>query len=291
METGIIGMGRMGSKMAERLRKGGHKVVSYDRSADTPRDVDSLSALIEALPTPRIVWIMVPAGEPTDSMVEQLAGQLEAGDLVIDGGNTCYRDDEGHAKTLVDKGIHFMDCGVSGGVWGSSRGYALMAGGSREDFDMVKPLLETLKPDDENGLVYAGPVGAGHYAKMIHNGIEYGMMQALGEGFATMMRSPYIEDPGKVMTSWRSGSVVASWLLDLLADAFSKDPTLSEMPPVANESGEAKWMVESAMELGVPTPVTGASLQVRQMSRGGADDVLRAVSYMRAEFGGHVTKK
>lgn len=183
-----------------------------------------------------------------------------------------------------------MDCGVSGGVWGIDRGCALMVGGSKEDFEFMRPIYETLKPDSEYGLVLAGPVGGGHFAKMVHNGVEYGMMQAFGEGFATMVRSDLIEDPAAVMTSWKDGSVVGSWLLDLLANAFNTDPTLASMPPVANESGEAKWMIEAALELGVPTPATTAALYARQTSRGGADDTLRVVSTMRAQFGGHVTK-
>jgi 6-phosphogluconate dehydrogenase len=280
----------MGGNMAQRLRKGGHEVVGYDSSAHSPRDVDSLEDLVKALPSPRVVWVMVPAGEPTDSVIEALARLLNAADLVVDGGNTRYDDDARHAQYLDRRGIHFMDCGVSGGVWGAERGYAVMAGGSLEDFERIKTVLGTLKPSGPDGLVLAGGVGAGHYAKMVHNGIEYGMMQALGEGFATMAKSPCIDDPAAVMTSWKSGSVVASWLLDLLANAFAGDPTLADMPPVANESGEAKWMVESALELGVPTPVTAAALHMRQMSRGGADDILRAISTMRAQFGGHVTK-
>lgn len=183
-----------------------------------------------------------------------------------------------------------MDCGVSGGVWGIDRGYALMVGGSQGDFESARPIFEALKPEGDSGLVLAGPVGGGHFAKMVHNGIEYGMMQAFGEGFATMVKSDLVEDPAAVMSSWRDGSVVQSWLLDLLAIAFKSDPTLKSMPPVANESGEAKWMIEAALELGVPTPATAAALYARQTSRGGADDILRVVSTMRAQFGGHVTK-
>ena len=290
MDIGMIGLGRMGGHMAQRLRERGHTVVGYDSSPQSSRDVDSMEALVKALSSPRVVWVMVPAGEPTDSVIETLAQLLDTEDLVVDGGNTRYADDTRHARYLDQRGIHFMDCGVSGGVWGAERGYAVMAGGSLEDFERVKPVLDTLKPSGPDGLVLAGGVGAGHYAKMVHNGIEYGMMQALGEGFATMAKSPCITNPAAVMTSWRSGSVVSSWLLDLLANAFEDNPTLSDMPPVANESGEAKWMVESALELGVPTPVTAAALHVRQMSRGGADDILRAVSTMRAQFGGHDTK-
>lgn len=291
MQLGVIGLGRMGGNMVKRLREGGHEVVGYDLSADSNRDVDSLQKLLQSLSAPRNVWVMVPAGSPTDKTIEELSKLLTAGDLVIDGGNTKYVDDQRHSFELEGKGIHFMDVGVSGGVWGSTRGYALMAGGSEDDYKRMLPIFETLKPEGEDGLVHAGPVGGGHFAKMVHNGIEYGMMQAFGEGFSTMMRSDLIKDPAKVMSSWRQGSVVQSWLLDLFARAAENDPTLENMPPVANESGEAKWMVEAALELGVPTPVTASSLWARQVSRGGGDDTLRVVSSLRAQFGGHVTKE
>ena len=290
MQIGMIGLGRMGGNMAKRLAAGGHTVVGYDMSPESGRDVNSLEALVAALDAPRIVWVMVPAGKPTDDTIDTLYDLLSEGDMIIDGGNTRYVDDARHAEQLAGKGIHFMDCGVSGGVWGIKRGYALMVGGSQEDFERARPLYETLKPEGEYGLVHAGPVGGGHFAKMVHNGIEYGMMQAFGEGFATMVRSDLVSDPAAVMTSWKSGSVVGSWLLDLLANALKTDPTLKSMPPVANESGEAKWMIEAALELGVPTPATAAALYARQTSRGGGDDTLRVVSTMRAQFGGHVTK-
>lgn len=290
MQIGMIGLGRMGGNMVNRLRAGGHEVVGYDMSPDSGRDVDSLEALVGALDAPRVVWVMVPSGEPTDTTIDALARLLEPGDIVVDGGNSRYVDDPRHAAQLGERGIRFLDCGVSGGVWGAERGYALMVGGDRETFEAIRPLLETLKPEGEHGLVLAGPVGGGHFAKMVHNGIEYGMMQAFGEGFATMMRSEFIDDPAATMTSWRSGSVVASWLLDLFDNAAKDDPELKGMPAVANESGEARWMVEAALELGVPTPATAAALWQRQTSRGGADDILRVVTAMRAQFGGHVTK-
>ncbi|WP_137657705.1 phosphogluconate dehydrogenase (NAD(+)-dependent, decarboxylating) [Bifidobacterium moukalabense] len=290
MQLGMIGLGRMGGNMAKRIAEAGIEVVGYDRSPASDRTVDSLEALVRALDAPRIVWVMVPAGEATDATVNALSELLEPGDMVIDGGNSRYTDDARHAAQLEGKGIRFMDCGVSGGVWGIDRGYALMAGGSKEDFATARPVFEALKPEGDSGLVLAGPVGGGHFAKMVHNGIEYGMMQAFGEGFATMVKSELVEDPAAVMSSWRDGSVVQSWLLDLLAIAFRTDPTLESMPPVANESGEAKWMIEAALELGVPTPATAAALYSRQTSRGGADDILRVVSTMRAQFGGHVTK-
>ena len=250
MQLGMIGLGRMGGNMAKRIAAAGHEVVGYDHSPESDRTVASLKELVAALKAPRLVWVMVPAGEATDSTINELAELLQPGDMIIDGGNSRYTDDARHAAELEPKGIHFMDC----------------------------------------GLVLAGPVGGGHFAKMVHNGIEYGMMQAFGEGFATMVKSDLVEDPAAVMSSWRDGSVVQSWLLDLLAIAFKSDPTLKSMPPVANESGEAKWMIEAALELGVPTPATAAALYARQTSRGGADDILRVVSTMRAQFGGHVTK-
>lgn len=290
MQLGMIGLGRMGGNMAKRIAAAGHEVVGYDRSPESDRTVASLKELVAALKAPRLVWVMVPAGEGTDSTINELAELLQPGDMIIDGGNSRYTDDARHAAELEPKGIHFMDCGVSGGVWGIDRGYALMVGGSQGDFESARPIFEALKPEGDSGLVLAGPVGGGHFAKMVHNGIEYGMMQAFGEGFATMVKSDLVEDPAAVMSSWRDGSVVQSWLLDLLAIAFKSDPTLKSMPPVANESGEAKWMIEAALELGVPTPATAAALYARQTSRGGADDILRVVSTMRAQFGGHVTK-
>ena len=290
MAMGMIGLGRMGGNMVRRLRAGGHTIVGFDMNPESGRDVDSLESLVAALPAPRVAWIMVPSGKPTDSTVERLGELLEPGDIVIDGGNSKYTEDREHAAALAEHGIGFLDCGVSGGVWGAERGYALMVGGSDETYAKVLPIFETLKPEGEYGLVHAGPVGGGHFAKMVHNGIEYGMMQAFGEGFATMMRSEYITDPARTMESWRSGSVVVSWLLDLFENATKDDPELQGVPAVANESGEARWMVEAAMELGVPTPATAAALWQRQTTRGGADDILRVVTALRAQFGGHVTK-
>ena len=238
MQLGMIGLGRMGGNMAKRIAAAGHEVVGYDRSPESDRTVASLKELVAALKAPRLVWVMVPAGEATDSTINELAELLQPGDMIIDGGNSRYTDDARHAAELEPKGIHFMDCGVSGGVWGIDRGYALMVGGNKDDFETARPIFEALKPEGDSGLVLAGPVGGGHFAKMVHNGIEYGMMQAFGEGFATMVKSDLVEDPAAVMSSWRDGSVVQSWLLDLLAIAFKSDPTLKSMPPVANESGE-----------------------------------------------------
>lgn len=290
MQMGMIGLGRMGGNMVRRLREGDHKIVGFDMNPESDRNVDSLEQLVAALQPPRVVWVMVPSGAPTDSVITQLGDLLDAGDTVVDGGNSHYTDDTRHADKLNQHGIDFLDAGVSGGVWGAERGYALMVGGDEAVYRRVLPIFETLKPEGDHGLVLAGPVGGGHFAKMVHNGIEYGMMQAFGEGFATMMRSEYVNDPAATMASWRDGSVVASWLLDLFENATAHDHALASMPPVANESGEARWMVEAALELGVPTPATAAALWQRQTSRGGADDILRVVTALRAQFGGHVTK-
>jgi 6-phosphogluconate dehydrogenase len=289
MQMGMIGLGRMGGNMVKRLRDGGHEIVGFDMSPDSGRDVDSLEGLVAALDAPRVVWVMVPAGAPTESTIATLGKLLEPGDIVVDGGNSKYTQDGEHAAALANNGIGFLDCGVSGGVWGAERGYALMVGGDEKDYRTVLPIFETLKPQGEHGLVHSGPVGGGHFAKMVHNGIEYGMMQAFGEGFATMMRSEYVTNPAQTMASWRTGSVVASWLLDLFDTATAANPELKNVPAVANESGEARWMIEAALELGVPTPTTAAALWQRQTSRGGADDILRVVTALRGQFGGHIT--
>ncbi|MFT8330706.1 phosphogluconate dehydrogenase (NAD(+)-dependent, decarboxylating) [Bifidobacterium psychraerophilum] len=291
MQLGMIGLGRMGGNMASRIREAGHSIVGFDRAPDSGRDVASLEDLVSALAAPRVIWVMLPAGAPTDSTITALASLLAPGDLVIDGGNTRFIDDKTHAEELGARGVHFLEVGVSGGVWGPKNGYALMAGGEQEDFDRALPIFEALKPAGEAGLVLAGPVGAGHFSKMVHNGIEYGMMQALGEGYATLKHSELIGNPSEVIASWRAGSVVQSWLLDLLTIALEQDPDLDSMPPVANESGEARWMVEVALELGVPVPATTAALFARQTSRGGSDDALKVVSALRGQFGGHITEK
>ena len=201
MQLGMIGLGRMGGNMAKRIAAAGHEVVGFDRSPELDRTVSSLEEMVAALKTPRLAWVMVPAGEPTDSTINELAELLEPGDMIIDGGNSRYTDDVRHAAELEPKGIHFMDCGVSGGVWGINRGYALMVGGNKDDFETARPIFEALKPEGDSGLVLAGPVGGGHFAKMVHNGIEYGMMQAFGEGCATMVMSYLVEDPAAVMSS------------------------------------------------------------------------------------------
>ena len=291
MQLGMIGLGRMGGNMAARLREGGHEVVGYDVSPDSGRDVDDIEGLVAALAAHRIVWMMVPAGRATDATVAALAAALEPGDLVVDGGNTRFSDDLGHAEELKAHGIHFADVGTSGGVWGRREGYALMVGGSAEDFDRLRPALETLKPDGDDGLVHAGPVGAGHFVKMVHNGIEYGMMQALGEGYAMLEASEIVDDPHAVIASWRHGSVIRSWLLDLLSRALESDEGLKHVAGRAQESGEAKWMVAEALRMGIPLPVTAASLFARQSSQIDDPMTMKVVAALRNQFGGHAVDR
>src|SRR3954467_5954177 len=226
---GMIGLGRMGGNRAERLRRGGHTVIGYDRAPDSARDVDTLEALTAKLPTPRIVWVMVPAGPSTYETIEALSKVLEAGDVVVDGGNSRYTDDIRHAEDLSAKGIGFVDCGVSGGVWGLTEGYALMCGGAEKFVELLMPVFSTLKPEGESGFVHAGSVGAGHFAKMVHNGIEYGLMQAIAEGYELLTASKLVENPDDAVRSWRKGTVIQSWLLDLLARSFDGDPGLSKI--------------------------------------------------------------
>jgi 6-phosphogluconate dehydrogenase len=222
---GIIGLGKMGGNMAERLRRGGHEVVGYDRSEDSGRQVDSLEALVSALPAPRVVWVMVPAGQPTYDTVDALAEMLEPGDVLVDGGNSRYTDDMRHGQELAAKGIGFVDCGVSGGVWGLTEGYALMCGGDDEHVAKVQPFFDVLKPEGDSGFVHAGKVGAGHFAKMVHNGIEYGLMQAYAEGWELMMATDVITDVPAVVASWQQGTVIRSWLLDLMVNALRRTTT------------------------------------------------------------------
>jgi len=286
---GMIGLGRMGARMATRLRDHGVGVIGYDASPDSPRDVATLDELVAALPAPRLVWVMVPAGQATDDVIHALSALLDDGDLVVDGGNTHFVDDRPHAELLARRGVRFVDVGTSGGVWGGDLGYALMAGGDAADVEALRPVFDALKPDGPDGFVHAGPVGAGHFAKMTHNGIEYGMMQALGEGYALLKASPLVNDPDAVVASWRSGSVVRGWLLDLLADATRQTPGLDGYAPRAGESGEARWTVAAALDLDVSVPVIATSLYARQTSQGDEDDVLRVVSALRREFGDHPT--
>ena len=276
MQLGLIGLGKMGGNMAERLRRADHEVVGYDRSSPN-RNVTSLEALVAALEAPRVVWVMVPSGEPTRATVRALGDLLEAGDVIVDGGNSKYTDDQMHAELLGQKGIGYVDAGVSGGVWGLENGYALMVGGSPDDIAKVQPIFDSLKPpapQDESGqelpgagFVHAGPVGAGHFSKMVHNGIEYAMMQAYGEGYELLAAVDLIEDVPGVVASWTQGTVIRSWLLDLLVRALQEDPGLDKISGYAEDSGEGRWTVEAAIDNAVPMPAIAASLFARFSSR------------------------
>jgi 6-phosphogluconate dehydrogenase len=284
---GMIGLGKMGGNMAERLRRGGHTVVGYDRSPDSARQVDSLEALVGELPAPRVVWVMVPAGQPTYDTVDALGGLLEPGDVVVDGGNSRYTDDQRHARDLVEKGIGFVDCGVSGGVWGLTEGYALMCGGEDADVAKVQPFFDTLKPDGDFGFVHAGKVGAGHFAKMVHNGIEYGLMQAYAEGWELMEASEEVTDVREVFRSWQQGTVIRSWLLDLAVRALDEDQHLGALRGYAQDSGEGRWTVEAAVENAVPLPVITAALFARFSSRQDDSPAMKMIAALRNQFGGH----
>ncbi len=282
----MVGLGRMGGNMAERLRRGGHEVVGYDRAAGA-RDVDSLTALVAALPAPRVVWVMVPAGDPTASTVAALGALLEPGDVVVDGGNSRYTDDQRHAAELAERGIGFVDAGVSGGVWGLTEGYALMVGGEAEQVARVQPFLDALKPEGEHGFVHAGPVGAGHFAKMVHNGIEYGLMQAYAEGWELLMATDVVTDVPAVIRSWQRGTVIRSWLLDLMVNALDQDPQLARLRGHAQDSGEGRWTVQAAVDHAVPLPVITAALFARFASRQDDSPAMKVVAALRNQFGGH----
>jgi 6-phosphogluconate dehydrogenase len=296
VQLGLVGLGKMGGNMAERVRRAGHEVVGYDRSPGK-RDVDSLEGLVGALQAPRVVWVMVPAGEPTRATVRELGVLLSPGDVVVDGGNSKFTDDQVHAAELAEKGIGYVDAGVSGGVWGLENGYALMVGGSKADVATVQPIFDALKPPaprDEAGdaipgagFVHAGPVGAGHFSKMVHNGIEYAMMQAYGEGYELLAAAPLIEDVPGVIASWTQGTVIRSWLLDLLVRALQQDPALDKITGYAEDSGEGRWTVEQAIELAVPMPAIAASLFARFASRQDDSPTMKAVAALRNQFGGH----
>jgi 6-phosphogluconate dehydrogenase len=292
MELGLIGLGKMGGNMAQRIRNGGHTVVGYDRSPESARDVDSLEALVGALAAPRAVWIMVPAGGPTDETVEALGNLLSPGDIVIDGGNSRYTDDARHAVELDAKGIGFIDAGVSGGVWGLQNGYALMVGGSVENVARIQPIFDALKPDGDSGFVHAGTtVGAGHFAKMVHNGIEYGIMQAYAEGYELMAASPLIDNVTETFKSWQQGTVIRSWLLDLAVKALEEDPGLAGIKGYAADSGEGRWTVEAAIDNAVPLPVITAALFARFASRQDDSPAMKMVAALRNQFGGHAVTK
>jgi 6-phosphogluconate dehydrogenase len=299
VQLGLIGLGKMGGNMAERIRRAGHQVVGFDKFSPKS-EVDSLEALAGALEPSRAVWVMVPSGEPTRQTVRELADVLEAGDVVIDGGNSRYTDDKVHAEMLGTKGIGYLDVGVSGGVWGLQNGYALMVGGSKDDVAKVQPIFDALKPPaptDESGqelpaagFVHAGPVGAGHFSKMVHNGIEYAMMQAYGEGYELLEAVDLIEDVPGVVASWTQGTVIRSWLLDLLVRALQEDPKLDRVKGYAEDSGEGRWTVEEAIQHAVPLPAISASLFARFASRQQDSPTMKAVAALRNQFGGHAVR-
>jgi 6-phosphogluconate dehydrogenase len=289
MDLGLIGLGKMGGNMRERLRRAGHTVVGYDRNPEIS-DADSLEAMIEKLPSPKIVWVMVPAGEITRATIRDLRDLLGEGDIVIDGGNSRWTDDIANGQMLAEKGIGFVDCGVSGGVWGLENGYALMAGGEKQNIDTVQPIFDALKPEGEFGWVHAGNIGAGHFSKMVHNGIEYAVMQAYAEGWELLQAVEMVDNVTDVFRSWREGTVIRSWLLDLLVAALDEDSGLKGIRGYAEDSGEGRWTVEAAIEHAVPMPAIAASLFARFASRQEDSPAMKAVAAMRQQFGGHAVR-
>jgi 6-phosphogluconate dehydrogenase len=297
MELGMIGLGRMGANMTERLVLGGHRVISYDRSAEAiQRVVDkgavgahSLADFVKQLSLPRVIWLMVPSGDPVDQTIEQLLPNLAKGDILIDGGNSNYKDSIRRAEKLAAQGMHFVDAGTSGGVWGLQNGYCMMVGGEKVIVDRLAPIFTTLAPKD--GFLHAGPNGAGHFVKMIHNGIEYGMMQAYGEGFELLKASQFDLDLAKISHLWNQGSVVRSWLLELAENAFTKDPKLASIKGYVEDSGEGRWTIGEAIDKSVPAPVLMLSLFARFASRQEDSFSAKVVAALRNEFGGHAVKK
>jgi 6-phosphogluconate dehydrogenase len=292
MQLGLIGLGKMGFNMRERLRQGGHEVIGYDPRPEVS-DVPTLAALAESLKPPRVVWVMVPSGPITDGTITDLAKELTEGDLVIDGGNSRYTEDGPHAKMLGETGIAYIDAGVSGGIWGLSEGYGLMVGGSDADIERAMPIFDTLRPPGprEDGFVHAGPVGAGHFAKMVHNGIEYALMTAYAEGYEILAAEELVKDPQAVYQAWTNGTVVRSWLQQLLAKALKEDPGLNDISGYTEDSGEGRWTVEEAIRLRVPVPGIAASLFARFLSRQDDSPTMKAVAALRNQFGGHAVKR
>ncbi len=295
MEIGMIGLGRMGMNMARRLMEGKHTVVAYNRSAEKVKEIEAEGAqgayspdeLVKRLKPPRKIWVMVPAGKPVDDMIEVLRNLIQKGDTIIDGGNSFYKDDIRRQASLAPAGINYMDAGVSGGIWGLKVGYCLMIGGSETIFNELIPVFETLAPRD--GYLYCGPSGAGHFVKMVHNGIEYAMMAAYGEGFSILNASPYSDNLvfEEIAHLWNQGSVVRSWLLELAEDAFKKDKRLSVIKGYVEDSGEGRWTVQQAIEVGIPAPVIALSLFQRFRSREPESFSDKLLAALRNEFGGH----
>jgi 6-phosphogluconate dehydrogenase len=291
MHIGLIGLGKMGFNMRERLRKAGMRVTGYDPNPDVT-DVASVDELIANVPAPRIVWVMVPAGAATEAVITELSGKLTRGDLVIDGGNSRFTEDRKHSELLAGHGIGFVDCGVSGGVWGLQNGYGLMAGGDAADIERALPVFDALRPDGEraDSFVHAGGIGAGHYSKMVHNGIEYGLMQAYAEGYQLLESKDIITDLPGTFRAWQKGTVVRSWLLDLLVKALDEDPGLRNIDDYVEDSGEGRWTVEEAIANAIPTPVITAALFARFASREDSSPAMKMVSALRHQFGGHASK-
>ncbi len=295
MQIAMVGLGRMGMNMAKRLLKGGHDVVAYNRTRKKTDDLVkegavgaySLKTVVEELSPPRVIWLMLPAGSTVDDHIGQLKGLLSPDDIIVDGGNTNYKDDIRRADLLADDQIHFVDAGVSGGIWGLDKGYCLMIGGEKEIYKHLEPVFQTLAPED--GCLYCGPVGAGHFVKMVHNGIEYGMMQAYGEGFQILEASQYSEflDFSEIAHLWNQGSVVRSWLLELAEAAFKNDDRLSDIRGYVDDSGEGRWTVQQAIDTGVSAPVIALSLMQRFRSKEKDSFSDKVVAALRREFGGH----
>ena len=292
MHIGLIGLGKMGGNMRQRLRNKGIEVTGYARTRSVS-DTDSIEELVSKLSSPKIVWVMVPHGKPTDEIIDKLETLLDKGDLVIEGGNSRFTDDIRHAEQLARKEIGYLDCGVSGGVWGLENGYGLMVGGPKELVDVAMPIFDALRPEGERseGFVHVGDVGAGHYAKMVHNGIEYGMMQSFAEGYELLAKKDIIKDVHGTFKAWQRGTVVRSWLLDLLVRALEEDPNLDRIRGYVEDSGEGRWTVEEAIANAVPMPAITASLFARFASRQDDSDAMKAVAALRNQFGGHAVKE
>ena len=286
MQLGLIGLGKMGGNMRERLRNKGVTVVGYDRNQEISDAKDLADMVGQLTESPRVVWVMVP-DKVVDQVIDDVKGLLSEGDIIIDGGNSKWTNDKRHAEQLGKDGIHFLDCGVSGGVWGLQNGYALMVGGDEADVKACMPAFEALKPEGEYGFVHAGKHGAGHFAKMVHNGIEYGLMQAYAEGWELLQASGEVTNVPATFTSWREGTVIRSWLLDLMCAALETDPNLEKIEGYAEDSGEGRWTVNAAVDLAVPVPTIAAALFARFVSRQEDSPAMKMVAAMRNQFGGH----